>query len=118
MRWLADENFNNIIVRGVRRRYPAIDLVRVQDTGLAGLEDEVILECAAVERRCVLTHDVSTVIAFASSRLQRGLSMPGVFEVPRHASLNAVIEDIILIDTCTEAEEWAGLVSFLPLKSR
>lgn len=102
MRWLADENFNNIIVRGVRRRYPAIDLVRVQDTGLAGLEDEVILECAAVESRCVLTHDISTVIAFASSRLQRGPARAGCFR----------------IDACTEAEEWAGLVSFLPLKNR
>jgi hypothetical protein len=33
---LADENFNNNIVRGVRLRDPDIDLVRVQDVGLSG----------------------------------------------------------------------------------
>jgi hypothetical protein len=31
IRLLADENFNNNIVRGVRLRDPDIDLVRVQD---------------------------------------------------------------------------------------
>jgi hypothetical protein len=34
LRLAADENFNNDIVRGVRRRNPSVDLVRVQDVAL------------------------------------------------------------------------------------
>jgi hypothetical protein len=35
LRLAADENFNNDIVRGVLRRNPAVDIVRVQDAGLS-----------------------------------------------------------------------------------
>lgn len=39
LRFLADENFNNDILRGLLRRNPAIDIVRVQDTELFGADD-------------------------------------------------------------------------------
>jgi len=39
LRLAADENFNNDIVRGIRRRNPGIDLVRVQDEGLSAADD-------------------------------------------------------------------------------
>ena len=44
IRLLADENFNNNIVRGVRLRQPGIDLIRVQDVGLSVAEDPALLE--------------------------------------------------------------------------
>ena len=31
----ADENFNNAIVRGLRRRQSDVDIVRIQDAGLS-----------------------------------------------------------------------------------
>ena len=40
----ADENFDNDIVRGLLRRRPDIDVVRVQDVGLSGASDPIILE--------------------------------------------------------------------------
>jgi len=36
---LADENFDGDIVRGLRRRRPDLDLVRVQAVGLAEMPD-------------------------------------------------------------------------------
>lgn len=38
LRLLADENFNNNIVRGLLRRKPDLDIVRVQDVGLSGAD--------------------------------------------------------------------------------
>ena len=35
----ADEDFNNDIVRGLRRREPSIDIVRVQDAEIGGADD-------------------------------------------------------------------------------
>jgi len=57
----ADENFDNDIVRGLLRRRPDIDIVRVQDVGLSGASDPIILEWAAEQQRLLLTHDVATI---------------------------------------------------------
>jgi Domain of unknown function (DUF5615) len=42
-RFLADENFNNQIVRGILRQGSDIDIVRVQDAGLSGADDLAVL---------------------------------------------------------------------------
>lgn len=42
VRFLADENFNNQIVRGIRRQNSNIDMVRVQDVGLSGVDDPTV----------------------------------------------------------------------------
>ena len=39
----ADENFDNDLIRGVLRRQPASDIVRVQDVGLSGADDPAVL---------------------------------------------------------------------------
>jgi hypothetical protein len=36
IRFVADEDFNNHIVKGLRRRSPTTDIVRLQDVGLSG----------------------------------------------------------------------------------
>jgi predicted nuclease of predicted toxin-antitoxin system len=57
LRRLADESFNGDIVRGLLLRQPDLDLVRVQDVGLAGADDRDVLAWAAKNNRIVLTHD-------------------------------------------------------------
>jgi hypothetical protein len=61
LRLLVDENFDNDIVRGVLRRSMHVDLLRVQDIGLAGAEDPDVLAWAAQDNRILLTHDVATI---------------------------------------------------------
>ena len=60
LRLLADENLNHDLIRGVLRRMPSLDLVRIQEVGLREVDDSSVLEWAARERRIVLTHDVNT----------------------------------------------------------
>jgi hypothetical protein len=43
IRFLADEDFNNDLLRALRRRRPAVDVVRVQDVGLSGPPDPAVL---------------------------------------------------------------------------
>nr|WP_019498087.1 DUF5615 family PIN-like protein [Pseudanabaena sp. PCC 6802] len=69
MKFLADENFDNTIVRGLLRRKPDIDIVRVQDVGLSGKDDPTVLAWAAQENRILLTHDVATITHYAYERL-------------------------------------------------
>lgn len=42
-KFLADENFNNQIVRGILRQNQSIDIVRVQDKDLSGADDPTVL---------------------------------------------------------------------------
>ena len=69
LRFLADEDFVNDIIRGMLRRLPGLDIVRAQDVGLSGALDPVVLEWAAQEGRVLLTRDVSTMTAHAYSRV-------------------------------------------------
>jgi hypothetical protein len=39
LRFLADEDFDNDIVRGMLRRLPTMDIVRAQDVGPSGALD-------------------------------------------------------------------------------
>jgi hypothetical protein len=113
---LADENFNNQIVRGILRRNPKVDIVRIQDMGLTGIDDPTVLEWAAQQQRVILTHDVATMTNFAYERVKAGQSMPGLFEVSRRVPIGLAIEEILLIAECSLQGEWEGQVRFLPLR--
>lgn len=69
---LSDENFNADIIRGLQRRIPAIDVLRVQEIGLASTPDPEILARAASEGRVLLTHDRETLLHFAYERVRAG----------------------------------------------
>src|SRR3990167_543187 len=81
LRLAADENFNGDIVRGLLRRNPKLDIVRVQDVGLSGADDPSVLQWAADQGRIIVTHDISTLAKHAFDRIAAGQPMPGVFEV-------------------------------------
>ena len=47
LKLVSDENFNADILRGLYRRRPDLDVVRVQDVGLSATPDPGILAWAA-----------------------------------------------------------------------
>lgn len=112
---LADENLDNTIIRGLLRRNLGVDIVRVQDIGLSGEDDPVVLAWAADEGRVLLSHDVATITHYAYERLANNLAMPGVIEIPTDASIGKVIEDLFIILECCVAEDLDGQIYYLPL---
>ncbi|MCL5995122.1 MAG: DUF5615 family PIN-like protein [Chloroflexi bacterium] len=115
LRLVIDENFHGAIVRGLLLRRPDLDLVRIQDVGLSGLDDRQILEWAASEGRVLLTHDVSTMTKYAFERVNAGQAMPGVIEVSTDVPIGRAIEDLLLIVECSIEGEYEGQVRYLPL---
>ena len=115
LKLLADENFDNTIIRGLFRRNPNIDIARVQDVALSGKDDPTVLVWAAQEQRVLLTHDVATITKYAYERVAQGYSMPGVIEVPTNAPIGQVIEDILTILECIATGELEGQILYLPL---
>jgi predicted nuclease of predicted toxin-antitoxin system len=114
---LADENFDHDLVRGAMRRRAGPNLVRAQSVGLSETDDPDILAWAAREERVVLTHDVNTMTGFAIYRMTRGEPMAGRFIVHQQgAALSTIIDELLLLDDCSDTAEWADQILYLPLR--
>ena len=111
-----DENFNNDVLRGLYRRSPRVDALRVQDAGLQRAEDPAVLAWAATQGRVLVSHDVSTLTAHAYARVRAGQPMPGLVEASPDVPLATAIEDLLLIAECSLPGEWEGRVIYLPLR--
>ena len=115
LRLLADENFNGDIVRALLLRQPDLDIVRVQDVGLAGVSDPDILTWAAANDRIILTHDRATLPDYAYERLAAGENMPGVFILNDRFPIGEATREILLIIAVSQQPEWSDRVVYLPL---
>jgi predicted nuclease of predicted toxin-antitoxin system len=114
MKLLADENLDNTIIRGLLRRNPSIDILRVQDVGLSGVDDPAVLAWAADDNRILLTHDVATITRYAYKRVATNLPMPGVIEIRTDVAKGKAIDDICLILECSTAEDLDGQIYYIP----
>ena len=70
--YFADQDFNDHILRGVRRLEPTVQFLRVREVGLQEADDNVLLAYAADKRMIVLSHDVNTMSATAWGRVESG----------------------------------------------
>lgn len=114
-RFLADENFNNDLLRALLRRLPGLDVVRAQDLAIAGADDPALLAWVAGEGRILLTHDVRTIPGFAYERVRAGLPLPGVVVVAAGADIGDALDDLRVVIVATRDEEWPDQVQFVPL---
>jgi hypothetical protein len=115
LRLLTDENFNQRIVRGLRRRIKELDCVRVQDALIAGISDEILLDLCAVEGRVIVTHDANTMIGHAVSRIDQGLPMPGLILVPARLEIGRAIDDLEVLSRCSSESDLRDRILYLPL---
>lgn len=112
----ADENFNGDFVRGLTRGCPEVDIVRVQDVGLAGVDDPSLLSWCADHGRILLTHDVRTMIGFAYQRVASREAIPGIVVAGQTLPIRQAIEHLLLFAECSDEGEWEGQVIYLPLR--
>jgi predicted nuclease of predicted toxin-antitoxin system len=115
MRLLLDENFNHLILGGLKLRIPNLDYVIAQKTALKGVEDPDLLEWAAVEDRLLVTHDSKTIPKFAYERMKAGKPLPGVIVIPQDFPVGPAIEELMAILLCSEQSEYENQVVYVPL---
>lgn len=113
--FLADENFNGCLIRGIRRHAPSVNILRIQDTAFMGIDDPGILDLATREDRLLLTHDVNTLIGYAKSRIAAGVRTCGVIEITRRIPVRIAVFDLQLISELLEPGEWDNRIEYLPL---
>jgi predicted nuclease of predicted toxin-antitoxin system len=111
----VDENLDQRIVDGLRRRNSKLDIVGVTEAGLSAASDPDVLAWAAREGRLLVTHDRKTMPDFAFERIAQGHTTPGVLIVPLTMGIGQAIEDLLLIAEASTAADWADRVTYLPL---
>jgi predicted nuclease of predicted toxin-antitoxin system len=107
-RFLADNDLNDHIVTGLLRREPAIEFKRAREVGLQNRPDPEVLEYAAAHGLIVVSHDVNTMPSHAYRRLTQGAPMSGLLMAKQTDPVGPVIEDLLLVWSSSEAEEWNG----------
>jgi Domain of unknown function (DUF5615) len=109
-----DVNLNQIIVRAACRREPALDFQTTETAGLTGLPDPEVLARAADDGQILVTHDLQTMprhfAAFTTTRQSTGLLL-----IPQHLRIASAVDDLLLMWSTMEGEEWTNFMWYLPL---
>ena len=114
LRFQADADLKDAIVKAVRRREATIDFASAAESGLERIGDPELLERAAQEGRILVSHDHRTMLATFRARLESGKSSPGLFIVSQGAPLGAVVSAIVLAWSASEMSEWRDQIHHLP----
>ena len=111
---MSDADFNEKILVGLIRRWPALDVERLRDLGMGGAIDPEVLAWAADADRIVLSHDKNTMPGHANRRLKSGLSFPGLVLVPQ-TPIGAAIADLEILVRAGVRADFENQIVRLPL---
>lgn len=104
-----------VITEGLRRK--GIDVLTSQEDGTAERDDDALLDRATSLGRLLFTQD-QDFLRIASDRQESGVPFLGIlFAHQQGASLGRIIDDIELITSCGEPEDFANQVTYLPLRA-
>ena len=114
IRFQADADLNADIVLGVVRRVPDIDFKTATQAALSGLPDDEVLDIASRDNRILVSHDWRTM-PHHFGRFVAERSSPGVIIVPRNLQVRKAIEELVVIWSDSEAEEYVNSIRRIPL---
>ncbi len=114
VRFQADADLDGRILRGLRRTALEIDIRTAADAGLDGLKDPDVLRISAASGRVLVTQDRRTMpTRFA--RYVNEVHSPGVVLLREAVPIATAIEELVLIWSASEAEEWIDRLVWIPL---
>ena len=114
LRFLADANLDQRIVRGVKRLASGIDFVDANRAGLRGISDPEVVKLAADQNRVLVSHDCKTLPRyFGEFTLER--TSPGVILLRQDLPLKVAIEDLHLIWEASQQVDYENMLIWLPL---
>ncbi len=114
VRFIGDYNFNGEIIDGLIRREPSIDFLSGFEADLYAAPDPDVLSKAANEGRVLVTHDQRTMPSHFAEFIPHRQS-PGVFIVSQRMAIGTAIEELLLIWSASESDEWTNRIVYLPL---
>ncbi len=108
-----DEQVPRAITIGLRLR--GIDILTVQEDGLTGMPDPILLDRATKLQRVLFSQDQDFLIE-ASRRQAKGIAFTGIIYASQlSVSIGECVRDLEIIAETAEVEDLANSVLFLPL---
>ena len=111
---LTDQNFNEDIARGLRRRLPQLSIQSVREFGFAQAPDEQVLDLAASLGLVLLTHDAKTIQPLFYQHLAASHKVPFTVVVPERMAIGTAIDALELLFRGAVESDWSppGLIRF------
>jgi hypothetical protein len=110
-RFQADADLHADIVTGVLRREPTIDFQTARERLSGAMTDMEALALSAAEGRILVSHDVNTLPKHFRRFVADGRrAAAGVFLIPQSPPLSRAIDELVLIWSASDADEWHNLL--------
>ena len=106
IRFYADEHVARAVADGLRPR--RVDVLSVQEAGLAGADDREHIAFALAEGRVIFTQDGDFLRLAA-----RGSPHAGIVYAPQRTSAGHIIRGLMLIHQVLSAEDMVGVVEYI-----
>lgn len=114
IKFQADADLNQIIVKATLRLEPSIDFQTAQVADLVGLADPDVLKFSSQQGRILVSHDRRTMPAhFGQFILSENSS--GLLIVSQRMPISQAAEDLLLIWLASEPKEWVNRIRSLPI---
>lgn len=116
-RLLVDANYNEHIIRGLRRKRPDMYIISAHTVGIDNVSDPDVLAYAAQHDLILLTHDIQTMpqhFAVFLMELQEGQVSPGVWYTPQTLPVGIAIQAILGAWLCSGHDEYRNRELRLP----
>src|SRR5262249_49054606 len=110
----ADADLAMSIVRGIVRREPSMDIQRAQIALGDAVPDNLVLAFAADAGRVLISHDRRTMPAHFY-RFIANRPSPGIILVPQRLAIARAIEELQLVWTCYDTNEFSNRILYLPI---
>jgi predicted nuclease of predicted toxin-antitoxin system len=114
LKFQADADLDERVLRGLRRAMPEIDFQTAAAAGLERLPDPEVLRLAADAGRVLVTQDRRTMPGHFRRFVSLGRS-PGVILLREGVSIGSAIEELLLIWSASDAEDWSNRLIWIPL---
>jgi predicted nuclease of predicted toxin-antitoxin system len=112
IRFLADADFNQKIIDGLRKAEPAVDFLASSEGGTRHHPDPEVLRIAARAGRVLVSHDRGTMpIHFY--RFIESQNSPGLILLPQELEIAKAIEELLLIWSASSAEEYVNQIRYV-----
>src|SRR5262245_48077893 len=108
IRFLFDEDTDPDLIDALLRREPAVDALRVGWDGAppTGTLDPDLLIAAEALGRMVVSNDKKTMPGHLAAHFAAGRHTHGVALLRQGFSFSAYVDDLLMLWTGSEAEEW------------
>ncbi len=117
VRFLIDEDLRLSVIAALHRLEPAMDVHRIGQPGMPAFasSDSDLLTFCETSQRMLVSRDRATMPGEIAKHHAAGRRTWGLLLVTRRCSFRQLLDDMVLIWSASEAEEWQDAVHYLPI---